>query len=136
MATTTADDTHDEPAEERQPSLLASFSRADLRLLLVTFAGTVAANVVTVMVVAIAIILARPRVVGAPPTVNVVLAFLVSAVSALGFLPFLILYFRDKRAKGKISPREDVLIVVLLMLMGLLGTLALLTLLGWAVGVK
>jgi hypothetical protein len=89
-----------------------------------------------VMVVAIAIILARPRVVGVPPSVNVVLAFLISAVSTIGLLPFLILYFRDKRAKGKISPREDVLIAVLLMLMGLLGTLALLTLLGWAVGVK
>lgn len=132
MATTKPDDTD----EEWQPPLLGNFSQADLKLLLITFGGTVAANVVTVMVVALAVILSRPRVVGVPLNVNAVVAFLVCAVSGLGFLPFLILYFRDKRAKGMISPREDVLIVVLLMLMGLLGTLALLTLLGWAVGVK
>lgn len=135
MATTTADDSHEEAAKERQPSFLGSFSQADLRLFLITFAGTVTANVLTVMVVAVAIILARPQI-SEPPNATDVLVFLLCAISGIGFLPFLVLFVRDKRAKGKISPREDVLILVVLTLLGLLGTLALLTLLGWAVGVK
>lgn len=61
----------DQVEKERQESLWASFNRADMRLLIVTFAGTVAANVVTVMVVAIAIIVARSQINGplAPRTV-------------------------------------------------------------------
>jgi hypothetical protein len=45
--------------KERQESLWASFTRDDMKLFLVTFAGTVAANIVTVMVVAVAVIFAR-----------------------------------------------------------------------------
>jgi hypothetical protein len=45
--------------EHRNESFWASFNRADAKLFLITFAGTVAANVVTVMTVAVAIIVAR-----------------------------------------------------------------------------
>ena len=58
MAEQTA--TAEEPEQEHQESLWASFTRADMRLFLVTFAGTVAANILTVMLVAVAIILDRP----------------------------------------------------------------------------
>jgi hypothetical protein len=49
-----------EPGE----SLWGSFNRADIKLFLITFAGTVAANVVTVLVVAVAVILVQHRVPG------------------------------------------------------------------------
>jgi hypothetical protein len=58
--------TEKESAEEREHSFSASFSQGDLRLFLITFAGTVAANILTVMVVAVAVILARPQLVGRP----------------------------------------------------------------------
>lgn len=56
-----ADDSQVEHGEQEvERSSWASFTRADTRHFLITSAGTVAANVVTVMVVAIAVILARP----------------------------------------------------------------------------
>jgi hypothetical protein len=45
--------------KEREPSFVASFTAADWRLLVMTFTGTLAANVVTVVVVALAVIVAR-----------------------------------------------------------------------------
>jgi hypothetical protein len=135
VATTTTDDSHEERAEEDHRSFLASFSPADLRLFLITFAGTVAANVVTVMVVAVAVIAARPKVSGRP-TVGDVLAFLFCAICGIGFLCWFPVWVRDKRTKGKISPRENVLILIMLVLMGLITSEILLLLLGWAVGVK
>lgn len=41
----------DRPAEKRTESFLASFSRADAKLLMITFSGTVLANIITVLVV-------------------------------------------------------------------------------------
>ena len=39
----------EEPAEDRKTSLRHSFSQADMRVLVVTFAGTLGANVMTVV---------------------------------------------------------------------------------------
>lgn len=58
----------------------ASFNRNDAKLLLITFAGTVAANLVTVMVAAVAII----SVTGSPrPTTQSVVDALIFGVGAL-----------------------------------------------------
>ena len=66
MATSSAD-------EREQQSFWESLDRADKKLFLVTFAGTVAANVVTVTVLAIAVIIARPSVSGQPKTATNIL---------------------------------------------------------------
>jgi hypothetical protein len=50
----------EQPHAEIEPPFWSTFSTPDLRTLVVTFAGTLAANVVTVVVVAAAIIAARP----------------------------------------------------------------------------
>jgi len=75
VATTTGPDTGREPHVAEEPaaadyevdwlapkpeqSLWASFTQADRKVFLITFAGTVAANVATVLVVALAVIIAR-----------------------------------------------------------------------------
>jgi len=43
-----------ERGEDQEPSFWPSFTRADTRLFIVTFAGTLAANVMTLVVVALA----------------------------------------------------------------------------------
>lgn len=52
--------------EPENESLWASFNRADMKLFIVTFAGTLAANVMTVTVVAVALLIARPLTIGRP----------------------------------------------------------------------
>jgi predicted cation transporter len=54
---TTEPETDEEP--ERKPSLLSSFDRDDTKLLIVTIGGTLIANVMTVLVVGLALILAK-----------------------------------------------------------------------------
>jgi hypothetical protein len=49
----------DEAPEEREKPFWQSFTQADIKLLMVTFIGTVAANIVTVIVVAVAVVLVR-----------------------------------------------------------------------------
>lgn len=125
------DDKHEEPTGERQPSFLASFSQADLRLLLITFAGTVAANVVTVMVVAVALIAARPKNSERPTVASVLILALFGLIGV-----FIVARgapdFRRKRARGTTTVTLRVLTVV----MGLMTLEILLVLLGYAVGVK
>lgn len=45
--------------QETRTSFWASFTQADMRVLVITFAGTLAANIVTVLVVAVAVVVAR-----------------------------------------------------------------------------
>ena len=80
-----AANTEKEPAEEEEheASFWASFTRADTRLFLMTFAGTVAANIVTVMVVAVALIASRPSNGGRRPTVGSVLIDLFCVISGV-----------------------------------------------------
>jgi hypothetical protein len=124
-----------EPAEEREHSFLASFSQGDLRLFLITFAGTVAANVVTVMIVAVAVIAARPQVSGRH-TAGEVLDFLFTAITGIAVLCFFLVWLPDSRAKEKISRRTNLVGLICMVLMGLITSEILLLLLGWAVDVK
>src|SRR5262245_12135017 len=71
-----------ETSEDRESSFVGSFSQADMRLFVVTFTGTVAANVVTVLVVAVAILLARSGS-SSRPSVGSVLIFLLTIVLAV-----------------------------------------------------
>jgi hypothetical protein len=130
---TTADDTHEEPAEERQTSLWTSFSQADLKLFLITFAGTVAANLATVMVVAVALILDGSQ----RPTARGVISLLVIAIIGLAFVVHAITTRPRKRAHDIRSVRwAKIALMALTGLMGLLVSLYLLGLLGYAVRVK
>jgi hypothetical protein len=126
VAATTPDDTHEEPAEEPKPSLLDSFSQADLKLFLITFAGTVAANVVALMFVGLAVLLVR--VVGTPSgPVEVVMVVLVLFM-CVGIATLLMVWRKE-------APESQ----FLLWSAGVLSMFALvwvLTLLGWATGVK
>ena len=114
--------------------LLASFTQADLKLFLVTFAGTVAANVGTVMIVAVAVIVTRPPI-GVRPGAGAVLTDLCGAAIGLMTIGIGVAALRRWRSSYKTS-RPEVVMLVLAAVMGL-GTLAfLLALLGYAVGVK
>jgi hypothetical protein len=122
--------------KERQESLWASFTRADMRLFLVTFAGTVAANLVTVVVVAVAIIFARPSN-SARPTPGVVFNYLYLVSFGILALVGLLGWFRKNRSKGSTSRTVATIWVVFATVTLVLMTLVpLLVLLGYAVGVK
>jgi hypothetical protein len=124
---TTADDSQEEPAEERERSFLASFSQADLKLFVVTFAGTVAANVVTVIIVAVALLLARPPA-GVRPTPAAVLIDLYAVVIGLMTVGIAIRHMR--------GGRRDLVLLFLVTITGLGGLIFAMILLGYAVGVK
>jgi hypothetical protein len=122
--------------KERQEPLWASFTRADMRLFLVTFAGTVAANLVTVVVVAVAIIFARPPN-SARPTAGVVFNYLYLVSFGIFALVGLLSWFRKNRSKGSTSRTIATIWVVFATVTLVLMTLVLLlVLLGYAVGVK
>ncbi len=130
--TATADDSQEEDGREAEPS--SFFSRDDVKLLVITFAGTVAANVVTVIVVAIAIILARPGFAG-PHTPRMVLLNIGYAVLGVPIVWGGLMTWRRKR------PTPDPLVyrglsLALIVAMGLMTLLWVLVLLGYAVGVK
>jgi hypothetical protein len=135
VPTTTPDETQEEPAEERQRSFWASFSQTDLRLFLVTFAGTVAANVLTVMIVAVAVIAARPENSGRPTASGALDDILVLAIAAtlLGISMAAWSPWRPwvgrLRALNVVGP-------VITVVLGLFTLVYLLILLGYAAGVK
>ena len=127
--------TEKEPAEEREGSLWVSFSQADMRLFLVTFAGTVAANIVTVMVVAVALIASRPAN-GGRPTVGSVLIDLFCVISGVMTVGIGVAAFRYKGRRDTTSRTITVMIASVTVFMGLLASVYLLILLGYAVDVK
>ena len=127
--------TEKEPAEERERSLWASFSQADMRLFLVTFAGTVAANVVTVMVVAVALIVARPQISGRP-TVGAVLILVGFAVTGVVMVGRNVISLLRKRPRDTTSRTLNAPLLTLTVLLGLITSEIVLVLLGLAVGVK
>jgi hypothetical protein len=106
---------------------LASFSQADLKLFVVTFAGTVAANVVTVIIVAVALLLARPPA-GVRPTPAAVLIDLYAVVIGLMTVGIAIRHMR--------GGRRDLVLLFLVTITGLGGLIFAMILLGYAVGVK
>ena len=126
-----------EPGQEPKMPFWGSFSQADIRLLVITFAGTVAANVVTVLVVAVAIIAVRssanPR-----PTLSAVLALLVSLVAfAVIVVASTVAAIRQNRHPGGMYTRVFMVVMVGLTVLLALGALFfLLVLIGYAVGVK
>jgi hypothetical protein len=132
---TTPVDSRDEHAEEREQSLWASFSRADMRLFLVTFAGTVAANVVTVMVVAVAVIVARSGTSGRP-TAGGVLIDLFCGLSGAMAVGIGVTAIRPLRKSGTQFRGVMLAIGGIAVATGLLGVVFLLIVLGYAVGVK
>jgi hypothetical protein len=107
-----------------------------MRLLLVTFAGTVAANLVTVMLVAIAIIFARPSN-GVRPTPGTVLFYLLDVWVGTSVVVSLLTWLRKKRPRGSTSRTIATITVAFVTVTVTLSTVVvLLILLGWAVGVK
>jgi hypothetical protein len=124
-----------EPAEEREHSFLASFSQADLRLFLITFAGTVAANVVTVMVVAVALIVARPQL-GGRPTVGAVLTLVGFAAIGVVMVGRNVTSLLHKRPRDTTSRTLNAPLLTLTVILGLITSEIVLILLGLAVGVK
>lgn len=130
-------DIHEEPAEEREHSFWASFSQADLRLFLLTFAGTVAANVVTVVVVAVALILARPPLSERPTPYSVLIFLAVVVFGTLGVYVTLTSFRRSRRrTRDPATLPTEALMLLTGLALGLLTLVFLLTLLGYAVGVK
>lgn len=131
MTDETADE-EDRPEEKKDTeSFLASFNRADAKLFLITFAGTVAANIVTVLVVAAAIILDRPQN-GAPSPAGEVPAALIS--SAVGILGIIVCLIALRRKWGDLTTR--LMISFLALSLSVLTMIFLLILLGDAAGVK
>ena len=128
---TTPDDTHEEPAEEeRQESFWDSFNRADAKLFLVTFAGTVAANVLTVMLVAIAIISDRARFVK-PTSTGVIFSLIVALFGGLGIVGAR----QVLREKGQTRLNKGVGWIVVAFMCSV-TLLIVLSLLGYAAGIK
>jgi len=130
---TSAEEEHGD--KEAEPSFWDSFTRADARLFLMTFAGTVAANVVTVMVVAVALIASRPPSSGRPTagSVPIDLACSAAGVMAVGIG---ITALRRTRMNDRGSRTIALMIGAVTVFMGLISSVYLLVLLGYAVGVK
>lgn len=123
------------PAHEREQSFWASFSQGDAKLFLVTFAGTVAANVVTVMIVAVAVVVARSGTKGRPTAFGVLID-LFCAVSGVLAVTVGVTTVRPLRKIDKTSRAVFLAVGILAVVLGLIGVLFLLILLGYAVGVK
>ncbi len=123
----------EEPAEDRKTSLRHSFSQADMRVLVVTFAGTLGANVMTVVVVAAAVVVAR----GSPRTAGTVFQYL--AVAAAGAVMTVVFTFLFRRTSRPYDLNGWVLAAIfgVFAVSACLSTLALLLgLVGVAVGMK
>jgi hypothetical protein len=123
-----------------EPSFLASFSQDDLRLLVMTFVGTLAANVVTVAVVAVAL-LSRPLI--HPSSLRYEpLGFAAVAVFVAFLLAALITLVRKKTWRidartGQKASRAYVIVAISTMSgLGILSLVLLLAMLGYAAGVK
>jgi hypothetical protein len=123
-----------EDASER--SFWASFSQADLRLFLVTFAGTVAANMVTVMVVALALIASRPPRGKQGANAGGVVILVIFSVLGLASVIVSVAALRRNRSKHTMDLTTKVILATLAVSLGVLAVLSLLILLGWAAGVK
>lgn len=121
----------EEPGEkERQEPFWASFNRADMKLFLVTFAGTLAANVLTVMLVAVAIISVRTRFVK-PTPIGVIGALIVALLGGLGIvaIPQIL------REKGQ-TRLNKVVGWIMVAVVCSVTVLIVLSLLGYAAGIK
>ena len=124
------------PAEkEAEKSFWASFTQADKRLRLITFAGTVAANFVTVMVVAAAVILTRPPNTSGP-TLGSVLIYLGCVICGVLAVGVGITVVRRKPPAGTIFRTFAVTLGFFLVAMGLITSVFLIVLLGEAAGLK
>jgi hypothetical protein len=124
--------TVEEPAKEQehQESFWASFNQADMKLFVLTFAGTVAANIVTVMVVAVAVILVRAK---RTPTWSALL-YSAAAATFLGYVITTVARFLPSSNRTKRLIRISSLPFGLLVCFGVL--LLVLILLGDAAGIK
>jgi len=122
----------DGAGKKHEESFWASFNRADMKLFLLTFAGTVAANVVTVMVVAVAIILAQPPK-GERPT-TLLLFSLTLVAGGIFFMGVGTILFRRMHKISRMIMAEVFLVCTVGM--GLCTLEFLLILLGFAVKVK
>lgn len=123
MATTTGDSHGENKAEVER----SSFNRDDVKLFLVTFAATVTANVVTLMVVVVAVILARHSTTPSQPATVPVLLILGCVIFAVMTVGIGVSAFRQKRP-GKAIPRMIGLIVTVVA--GVITVVFLLVLLG------
>jgi hypothetical protein len=120
--------------EREEQSFLASFSRGDMKLLVVTFLGTVAANLVTVAVVGYSIILAR-NISGIPGGLKEGTELYGGAIAGLLVFGFLLdLIRRHQRSRFRVVLRR--MSIGCLVLAGLYGLGLMLALLGAAAGVK
>lgn len=92
------DDQPTEDTEDNKKSILSNLSSQDIKLLVITFAGTVAANIVTVLLVALAIIVARSfHPVGTSPWPYVILL----AETAMGVIAVqMVTYTLRRRRSG------------------------------------
>jgi hypothetical protein len=127
--TAATEDQAEAEAEPKKESLWDSFTRTDLKLLIVTFAGTLAANIVTVIVVAVAVVIARWNLAGQRLSIRVVIGNLVAAVVFMGCE---IIIIRRMRRTGQ----KDILLVTLVAASGLFILLFVLVLIGYASGVR
>jgi hypothetical protein len=127
--TAATEDQAEAEAERKKESLWDSFTRTDLKLLIVTFAGTLAANIVTVIVVAVAVVIARWNLAGQRLSIRVVIGNLVAAVVFMGCE---IIIIRRMRRTGQ----KDILLVTLVAASGLFILLFVLVLIGYASGVR
>jgi hypothetical protein len=133
----TADDSQEEHgAKEVERSFWATFTRADMRLFLVTFAGTVTANIVTVMVVALALIASRPPSGQQGANAGGVVILVIFSVLGLASVIVSVAALRRNRSKHTMDLTTKVILAALAVSLGVLALLSLLILLGWAAGVK
>lgn len=136
MTDQAADDAENMAKEDRkESSFLPLFTRADTRLFLITFAGTVAANVVTVMLVALAVVMVRHPGFG-KPTMHAVLILVIMAILGMLIVGFGAISIRRKRPADTDSRTTMASLFVLVVIMGALTSVYLLALVGFAAGVR
>jgi hypothetical protein len=115
---------------------MSRHEQADMKLFLVTFVGTVAANIVTVLVVAVAVISVRPTTGGHPTVVGVLMDLFCVTAGVVVVSSGLAVFRGNKRSSDTICRVVVAVIGSVAVSMGLIGLVFLLVLLGYAVGVR
>jgi hypothetical protein len=130
----------DESADSERPNkpIFQSWTPGDIKLLIITIAGTVAANIITVIVVALAIIAAR----SGRPTSNTpgAYAFLLGATSfpvITVYMAFSYLHhIRHRRSNSFGDQAFKWVLTILGLASGCIALVYILTWIGFAVGIK
>jgi amino acid transporter len=121
----------DQVQPTKEESVLQGLTKEDGKLFLITVAATVVANIVTVIIVAIAIILARSARPHPATPANYAFSFVFALVPALVGLPTLYSLSRFKGSSQLSDNVNKVIKLIIRVLVIVVGTLSLLFILAW-----